>query len=81
MEDHAVIYTDQRPPDLLPGENVSKQPIRVISSSTQRLAPESRINFGKPYAVEHNCKVQEVGMVADKDIHLLTSYFQQAMNQ
>lgn len=81
-QDHAVIYTGQlgtAAPPLLPGEGITKQPIRVEPHNGQMLEPESRINFGKPYAVEHNVLVVEVGMVASEHLNLLLAYFEDTM--
>ncbi|KAF2727514.1 hypothetical protein EJ04DRAFT_451204 [Polyplosphaeria fusca] len=81
-EDHGVIYTGERgddPPELLENEGISKSPIRVDSAAGELLEPESRINYGKPYAVEHNVKVLEIGQVAPEHIHLLQIYFEDTM--
>jgi len=76
-----MIYTGgpyDQPPPPIPGENLTKQAIRVESKYGERLEAASRVNFGKPYAVEHNVKVLEIGQVAQEHIHLLVTYFQQA---
>jgi len=37
-------------------------PIRVLAKNRgEKLRRESRINFGKVYTVEHNCKVYDFG--------------------
>ena len=39
-------------------------PIRVLAKNRgDKLRRESRINFGKVYTVEHNCKVYDFGVV------------------
>ncbi|ORY18199.1 hypothetical protein BCR34DRAFT_554381 [Clohesyomyces aquaticus] len=83
VEDHAIIYTADPgigAPTPFEGEDITKHPIRVQSSSGEQLESASRVNFGKPYAVEHNCKVMDVGIVGDEHIHLLVGYFRQAMD-
>ncbi|KAF2267709.1 hypothetical protein CC78DRAFT_46169 [Lojkania enalia] len=60
-----------------PGLNV--QDHGIIFTDGEQLEPESRINFGKPYAVEHNCKVMDIGVVADEHMYLLVNYFYQSM--
>lgn len=56
-----------------------KQPLRVQPVLGEFLDKESRINFGKPYAVEHDVKLTEIGMVSEEHLHLLDIYFQEAM--
>ncbi|KAF2868126.1 kinase-like domain-containing protein [Massariosphaeria phaeospora] len=76
VDDHAIIYTgspNDPAPNLLEGEEITKQALRVQSSSGEQLDAESRINFGKPYAVEHNCKVMDIGVISDEHIHLLSN--------
>jgi hypothetical protein len=60
-------------------ENMLKQAIRVQPHRTEALNEASRINFGKPYAVEHNVKLAEIGTVADEHLHILVTYFMRAM--
>jgi hypothetical protein len=68
------------PPQLLPGEKgITKQSIRVKPYKDETLEPAARINFGKPFAVEHNFKVTQIGVVDEAHMHLLTNYFLQAM--
>lgn len=81
VQDHGLVYTGgpwTPAPSLLFGEGITKQPIRVEPKDNEYLRSESRINFGKPYAVEHNVKVKEIGMVAPEHLHLLRAYFEQA---
>ena len=82
VTDHAIIFTGTRktpPPTPLQGEQLTKQALRVEPARSEELEEASRINFGKPYAVEHNCKVLEIGMIAPEHMHFLVYYFQQAM--
>jgi len=68
------------PPALLLGGKVTKEPIRIESKNGETLDPESRVNFDKPYAVEHNVKIMKIGMVVLEHMHLLGAYFQIAMS-
>lgn len=82
VQDHGVIYTgdeDTEPPTVLAGEEITKEPIRVLSRNGEALIPSSRINYGKPYAVEHNVKVLEIGKIIPEHMHLLEAYFASAM--
>jgi hypothetical protein len=56
-----------------------KQALRVHPYRSESLNAASRINFGKPYAVEHNVKLAEIGIVADDHLHILVTYFMKAM--
>lgn len=76
MRDHGVIYTSATPPPLLPGENLDKQPIHVWPTNRDTLAPESRVNYGKVYAVEHNVKVRDIGMVDEEHLPLIDLYYE-----
>jgi hypothetical protein len=77
---HAVIYSGSKPPPLLAGEEgICKQALRVETSKGESLDMASRINFGKPYAVEHNVKLAEIGMISQDAVHLLADYFMDAM--
>jgi hypothetical protein len=65
-DDHAIIYTTNQPPALLPNEPIlHKIPIKVVPDSRRvKLAPESRVNYNKLYTVEHNVKVCFIGKIA-----------------
>jgi hypothetical protein len=79
MQDHGVIHTTPEAPNLLPGEFLTKYSIRVQPTAHEILEPQSRVNYGKAYAVEHNVKVLDVGMVIDNHRYLIESYFDSAM--
>jgi hypothetical protein len=66
--DHGAIYSSRREgPQILPGEGLSKEPIRVdVISSSDKLDPLSRINYTKLYTIEHNVKVFFFGRVAPR---------------
>ncbi|KAF2114161.1 hypothetical protein BDV96DRAFT_577680 [Lophiotrema nucula] len=76
---HAIIYSSTFPPALLPGEagRMTKIAIRVNVIPGQSLETQARVDFSKPYAVEHNVKLIEIGMVAKEHIHLLDAYFKE----
>jgi hypothetical protein len=81
MHDHGIVHSSEQVPDLLPGENLINGPIRVELSATNdvHLDAASRVNYGKPYAVEHNVKVRDIGMVVEEHRGLITGYFDSAM--
>lgn len=79
MEDHGIIHTTPTPPDQLPNEALTKYSIRVQPTKTEVLHPASRVNYGKAYAVEHNVKVLDIGMVVQNHRYLLSAYFDEAM--
>lgn len=84
VRDHAIIYTggvgDPAPTRFAGEEEMITTPLRIRAKGNEYLTPASRINFGKPYAVEHNVKVVEIGMVADEHLHLLDMYFIRAFH-
>ena len=74
MDDYVVICTgdaNSTPPALFDEETITKQPLRIDSTKGNRLEPESRINFGKVYAVEYNVKIMEIEMLVAEHMHLL----------
>ncbi|KAF1832445.1 hypothetical protein BDW02DRAFT_649110 [Decorospora gaudefroyi] len=79
IADHGIIHTSEQAPGLLPGEYITKSSIRVEATGNETLHPASRINYGKPYAVEHNVKVLDIGMVTEGHRYLIPAYFQMAM--
>lgn len=79
MQDHGIIHTSLQAPSLIPGENLTKYSIRVQPTANEVLEPASRINYGKAYAVEHNVKVLDIGMVVEGHRYLIESYFESAM--
>lgn len=79
MQDHGVIHTSLEAPTLIPGEHLTKYSIRVEPTGSEVLEPQSRVNYGKAYAVEHNVKVLDVGMVVEGHRYLIAAYFDNAM--
>ncbi|KAL8774282.1 MAG: hypothetical protein Q9209_001033 [Squamulea sp. 1 TL-2023] len=60
---HAIIFTSTSPPEKLPGEHgMNKSPLRVIPvRADEKLDSRSRVNLAKPYSIEWNTKVKEIG--------------------
>jgi hypothetical protein len=79
MSDHGIIYTTLSTPAQLRGEDLTKFSIRVQPANGEHLELTSRVNYGKAYAVEHNVKVFEVGMVLEDHRYLIKEYFDSAM--
>jgi hypothetical protein len=64
----------------LQGEDMIKSPIEVkIENEAVTIDPMSRINFAKPYTVEHNLLILNVGRVVGKSVGLLDQYFAESM--
>jgi hypothetical protein len=78
MADHGIIHTSPDAPNQLPGENLTKYSIRVQPTSNEILEPASRVNYGKPYVVEHNVKVLDIGVVVEGHRYLIGNYFDSA---
>jgi hypothetical protein len=79
MSEHGIIHTTADAPEQLPGEMLTKYPLRVLATASETLEATSRVNYGKAYAVEHNVKVCDIGMVVEEHRYLLSSYFDAAM--
>ena len=77
QKEHSIIYTGEVAPKRLPEEKkLNKDPIQVIPvDDSQELSDLSRINYAKPYPIEHNVKVCEVGMVAQRDRRKIIGYY------
>lgn len=78
QKEHGIVYTGETPPKNLEGEkNLNKDPIQIVATdASQYLDPLSRIHYAKPYPVEHNVKVREVGMVSQRDRRKVLGYYQ-----
>lgn len=79
MADHGIIHTSLNAPNQVVGEQLTKYSIRVEPTKDEILHPASRVNYGKAYAVEHNVKVLDIGMVTQNHRYLLSQYFDAAM--
>jgi hypothetical protein len=62
------------------GEHLSKEPIEIkIENPDVDIKPMSRINFAKPYTVEHNVKIRNVGRVVGDSVKRLEKYFAESL--
>lgn len=77
QKEHGIVYMGETPPKKLAEErNLHKDPIQIMpADASQSLDPLSRIHYAKPYPVEHNVKVQEVGMVSQRDRRKVMAYY------
>lgn len=79
---HAIIHMAQSEPELLPHErHVKKKPIAVTMFKNQKLDRASRIDFGKPFTIEYNCRTMQVGEVTRECLSLLDKYFEQEIGR
>ncbi|MCJ1377600.1 hypothetical protein MMC17_000695 [Xylographa soralifera] len=76
QSEHCMVYSDNDPPEKLPRETkMNKPPIHMAPCNpTQKLDRASRVDLGKTYPVEHNVKVQEVGMITKIHLKRLVGY-------
>lgn len=59
---------------------MTKDPIEVkIENEAMTIDPMSRINFAKPYTVEHNVLILNVGRVVGDSIGLMDKYFAESL--
>jgi hypothetical protein len=57
------------------------EPIEVtMATPHQKLDKMSRLNFLKPYSVEHNVKAMDMGFVSPRSMPYLLAYWQSAIN-
>lgn len=62
------------------GEHLDKEPIEVkIEDAAITIDPMSRINVAKPYTIEHNIMVRNIGRVVGDSIGLLDMYFAESL--
>jgi hypothetical protein len=62
------------------GEQLEKDPIEVkVENPDVTIDAMSRINFAKPYTVEHNVKVLNIGRVVGVSVGLLDKYFAESL--
>lgn len=58
---------------------MTKMALRVKPSGSEYLHATSRVNYSQPYAIEHNVKLAEIGVVVAEHVQLLLHYFVTAM--
>ncbi|KAF3008440.1 hypothetical protein E8E13_003070 [Curvularia kusanoi] len=77
--EHAIVYSSQCLPRLLPGEaGITKSPICVImAEGVPLLSAASRIYFGIHHPIQYNVKVKDIGVVAPNDFPILTRYWRE----
>lgn len=62
------------------GEPFLKEAIEIkVENSDITIDPMSRINFAKPYTVEHNIKVRNIGRVFGESVRRLDDYFAECL--
>jgi hypothetical protein len=62
------------------GEQLDKDPIELkMENLAVTIDSMSRINFAKPYSIEHNIKVRNIGRVVGKSVALLDRYFAESL--
>jgi hypothetical protein len=77
-QDHVVIYTGEKPPALVEGEDdviLHRTPIKVtLDTKGEPLRPTARLSLAKLHTVEHNTPVAIIGKVAPRDVEKLRQY-------
>ncbi|KAL2268518.1 hypothetical protein VTJ83DRAFT_3364 [Remersonia thermophila] len=84
---HGIIHQHNKKPSILEGEPVlGVPPIKVrLSERTEKISPESRVNYSKLYSIEHNVRVFFIGSVDPDDFRNIfqpaadSCYLQQPM--
>lgn len=77
---HAVVFDAARQPVYLLDEPISnKRPIAIKMATGATLDQASRLHLGKPYSVEWNVKVMDVGDVVPEDLEALISYVKEEL--
>ena len=73
---HAIVYSDNTPPEKLPGEtHMNKDPLHIIvDNPSHKLDPKSRINLSKMMSIDHNVKVKSIGVVNPRSLPKLKHY-------
>ena len=80
INDHTIIYDVNKGVEYLEGEPRSrKRPIGVEMIRGETLDSASRVHLGKPYNVEWNVKVMDIGQVTKQDLPALLDYVKQVM--
>jgi hypothetical protein len=76
--DHVVIYSGDRQPNLVAGEDnlILRRPaIKVrLDPKGEGLEPASRLNLAKFYTVEHNIAIFPVGKISAGDVDYVRKY-------
>jgi hypothetical protein len=76
--DHVVIYTGDKQPDLVEGEDqviLNRTPIMVtLDTRGEALLPTSRLDLSKLHTVEHNIPVAIIGKILPRDLEKIRQY-------
>ena len=76
--DHVVIYTGERPPPLVPGEDegiLKRPPVKVtVDPKGEELQPSSRLSLAKLFTVEHNISTSPLGKLSSRDVERVKQY-------
>ena len=79
---HTIVYSGDKPPQPLPGEEkMNKDPLRVeLVIPEEKLDPRSRLNLGRAHVIDHNFKVQDIGMIDERSLPKLLAYRRDVMD-
>ncbi|KAH7416800.1 hypothetical protein BKA64DRAFT_277669 [Cadophora sp. MPI-SDFR-AT-0126] len=73
FQEHGFIYSHDAPSYVA---GITKDPLRVLlSDDSTRLGDKSLVNYAKPYTVETNVKVKNVGQLDEKSRRRMKQYF------
>jgi hypothetical protein len=62
------------------GEPLDKDPIEIkVENPDVTIDPMSRMNMAKPYTVEHNVRILNIGRVVGASVGLLERYFAESL--
>ena len=54
---------------------MSKDPLRIkLVSPAEKLDPASRLNLGRAHVIDHNFKIQDIGMIDERSLPKLSAY-------
>lgn len=75
---HGIIHTQDTRPMLLSGEpSLGYNPVRLVLDpglqGTEKIAPESRINYSKHVTIDHSSTVHFIGKIHPDDLDILAS--------
>ncbi|WEW54679.1 hypothetical protein PRK78_000101 [Emydomyces testavorans] len=78
QSNYAIIYTNSKPPSLLPGEsNVTKTPIRIRADHPSTTLPTTaRVDFSRVYQVKHDVWSKALGLVHEDCVETLLDQFE-----
>jgi hypothetical protein len=77
-QDHVVIYTGEKPPPLVDGEDrviLNRTPIKVtLDIKGEALRSTARLSLAKLHTVEHTTPVAIIGKIAPRDLDRVRQY-------